>query len=124
LTASATSSQNLFTHVLASQHLRISACRVSVAAGTKASPRAIAGRAAARRARRGCATGVEEKMIAKEIEPLSGNEAKVAPLPVHNKERVFDSRVLFGQSREIRITHNGESYSLRVTRLGKLILTK
>ena len=39
-------------------------------------------------------------------------------------DRVIDSRTLFGPAREIRITHNGESYSLRMTRLGKLILTK
>ena len=39
-------------------------------------------------------------------------------------ERVIDSRTLFGQAREVRITHNGEQYSLRLTRLGKLILTK
>jgi len=39
-------------------------------------------------------------------------------------DRVIDSRTLFGPAREIRINHNGESYSLRMTRLGKLILTK
>jgi len=38
--------------------------------------------------------------------------------------RVLDSQSLFAGAREIRISHNGESYLLRMTRLGKLILTK
>jgi hemin uptake protein HemP len=62
-------------------------------------------------------------MIAKEIEPMPADREKSAA-PVNNHQRVFDSRMLFGQEREIRITHNGESYSLRMTRLGKLLLTK
>lgn len=65
-----------------------------------------------------------EGVTAKEGEPMPASEGKVTAAPGRDRERVFDSRILFGQSREIRITHNGESYSLRVTRLGKLILTK
>jgi len=38
--------------------------------------------------------------------------------------RTFDSQDLLGASREVRIRHQGESYTLRLTRLGKLILTK
>jgi hemin uptake protein HemP len=38
--------------------------------------------------------------------------------------RIVDSRALFGDQREVRIEHNGEWYLLRLTRLGKLILTK
>jgi len=67
---------------------------------------------------------VEEKMIAKEIEAAPTTDKKRSPAPANNNQRVFDSRMLFGQEREIRITHNGESYSLRMTRLGKLLLTK
>jgi len=63
-------------------------------------------------------------MIAKEIEPMPADSEKRSAAPAHNNQRVFDSRLLFGQEREIRITHNGESYSLRMTRLGKLLLTK
>lgn len=37
---------------------------------------------------------------------------------------VIDSRQLFGQSKEIRLRHRGEEYRLRITRQGKLILTK
>ncbi len=38
--------------------------------------------------------------------------------------RELDSHDLLGGARELLIRHNGESYRLRVTRLGKLILTK
>lgn len=62
-------------------------------------------------------------MIARDIEPKPADRATGAPLP-RRDERVIDSRTLLGDAREIRITHNGESYSLRLTRLGKLILTK
>lgn len=38
--------------------------------------------------------------------------------------RLIDSANLFQGARELVITHNGERYSLRVTRNEKLILTK
>ena len=69
-------------------------------------------------------------MTGKDIEALPTHEHAPAhsPAPARRNderaERVIDSRTLFGLAREIRITHNGESYSLRQTRLGKLILTK
>ncbi len=50
--------------------------------------------------------------------------ADAAPAQRCAGERVIDSRALLGEGRQLRITHNGESYSLRLTRLGKLILTK
>lgn len=34
------------------------------------------------------------------------------------------SRELFGEARLVFIEHDGETYALRLTRLGKLILTK
>ena len=34
------------------------------------------------------------------------------------------SELLLGEKNELKIRHNGETYSLRKTRLGKLILTK
>lgn len=37
---------------------------------------------------------------------------------------LFSSKKLFGSRKEIRIEHFGEIYSLRMTRNGKLILTK
>ncbi|NML62151.1 hemin uptake protein HemP [Massilia sp. RP-1-19] len=35
----------------------------------------------------------------------------------------FDSRHLFGHGKSVHIEHEGKVYELRVTRLGKLILT-
>lgn len=40
------------------------------------------------------------------------------------KPRQFSSHDLFGEALEIEIEHNGASYRLRKTSLGKLILTK
>ena len=41
-----------------------------------------------------------------------------------NRVRSIDSQALLGSAREVRIHHQGENYTLRLTRLGKLILTK
>jgi hemin uptake protein HemP len=38
--------------------------------------------------------------------------------------RPLDSQALFGAARELLIQHNGAVYRLRLTRAGKLILTK
>lgn len=38
--------------------------------------------------------------------------------------RVVTSEALFAEWREVRILHRGEEYRLRLTRTGKLILTK
>lgn len=45
------------------------------------------------------------------------NGAKTPPVPR------LDSRALFGQGKSVQIEHDGKMYELRVTRLGKLILT-
>jgi hemin uptake protein HemP len=37
---------------------------------------------------------------------------------------VLDSRQLFGREKEVFIEHSGVRYRLRVTRRGRLILTK
>jgi hemin uptake protein HemP len=63
-------------------------------------------------------------MSADQMEPPLQTGRKPSELAPREHERVIDSRALFGQARAIRISHNGESYSLRLTRLGKLILTK
>jgi hemin uptake protein HemP len=44
--------------------------------------------------------------------------------PGGERVRTIDSAALLGTARELRIRHQGESYTLRITRLGKLILTK
>ena len=51
--------------------------------------------------------------------PLSPPSAETA-----NRVRSIDSQALLGNAREVRIHHQGENYTLRLTRLGKLILTK
>lgn len=38
--------------------------------------------------------------------------------------KTYTSKELFGAAQELTIAHRGESYSLRITSLGKLILTK
>ena len=37
---------------------------------------------------------------------------------------VLDTAALFGRRNEIRVRHNGQEYRLRITKAGKLILTK
>ncbi|MEM6615767.1 MAG: hemin uptake protein HemP [Pseudomonadota bacterium] len=37
---------------------------------------------------------------------------------------VLNSQNIFGKFKEVSIEHEGEHYRLRITRLGKLILTK
>jgi hemin uptake protein HemP len=43
----------------------------------------------------------------------------VNPLP-----KTVSSEALLGQGRQMFITHDGQMYQLRITKLGKLILTK
>ena len=42
----------------------------------------------------------------------------------HREQRILRSETLLQGRSHILITHNGETYQLRATRLGKLILTK
>ncbi|WP_338147695.1 hemin uptake protein HemP [Neoroseomonas terrae] len=44
--------------------------------------------------------------------------------PVLREPAVLESRALLGNSREIAIRHGTETYRLKLTRHGKLILTK
>lgn len=41
-----------------------------------------------------------------------------------NTPRRIDSRELFRDSNQVEILHQGATYRLQITRLGKLILTK
>ena len=59
--------------------------------------------------------------------PLPSGDASLRPaVRAHAApaQRQFDSRALFGDAQEVRITHFGQEYRLRQTRNGKLILTK
>ena len=52
----------------------------------------------------------------------NGNDA--APAAAETSERVLRSDALLQGRSHVSIMHNGETYQLRATRLGKLILTK
>lgn len=49
--------------------------------------------------------------------PTEGNARQTPPITV-------ESATLFKGSEEVRLLHRGQEYRLRVTRQGKLILTK
>ena len=51
------------------------------------------------------------------------DEPKSRP-PYENQRKVYESRHLLGEDKEIFIRHAGEIYRLRMTRQNKLILTK
>ncbi len=40
------------------------------------------------------------------------------------RERVIDAANLFDGASEVRLVHRGQEYRLRITKAGKLILTK
>ncbi|MCV2366683.1 hemin uptake protein HemP [Roseateles oligotrophus] len=50
-------------------------------------------------------------------------EAAALPIGVHVRKRI-SSKTLLGSEREVEIEHGGQLYRLRLTALGKLILTK
>lgn len=58
--------------------------------------------------------------------PPEPNKTALAPgrYLIVDRQLPFRSETLFGGASEIRIEHRGERYSLRITRNGKLILTK
>ena len=58
-----------------------------------------------------------------QTEPLSTAPAPAPQRPPANVPQ-FDSHALFGAARELLIRHDGALYHLRLTRAGKLILTK
>jgi hemin uptake protein HemP len=70
----------------------------------------------------------ERKEIALKPASLPRNEERETTDRILNmkkiREPVYESRNLFGTSREIRIEHAGEIYRLKITKLGKLILNK
>jgi hemin uptake protein HemP len=49
----------------------------------------------------------------------AGSASRAKPVP-----RSIDSHELLGDARQIEILHRGQAYCLRITSLGKLILTK
>ncbi|WP_029918742.1 hemin uptake protein HemP [Nevskia soli] len=58
-----------------------------------------------------------------QTKPLSTAATPAPQRPPANVPQ-FDSQALFGAARELLIRHDGALYRLRLTRAGKLILTK
>ncbi len=63
---------------------------------------------------------MKEKNIKSNLEATGG---MTSPLPGSKKPRI-ESSSLFQGEREVVIVHHEEEYNLRITRNGKLILTK
>ncbi|MEM5311735.1 hemin uptake protein HemP [Paraburkholderia sp. JHI869] len=55
--------------------------------------------------------------------PMPRKSAEPAPAPASDERKLDSAALLQGRS-HVSIMHNGETYQLRATRLGKLILTK
>jgi hemin uptake protein HemP len=58
------------------------------------------------------------------VAPAAKPAAQRTAAPGETSERVVRSDALLQGHSHISIVHNGETYQLRATRLGKLILTK
>lgn len=56
--------------------------------------------------------------------PAESAKAAMKPAPASAGQRVVSSDALLQGQSHVSIAHNGETYQLRATRLGKLILTK
>ena len=54
----------------------------------------------------------------------SGQKSKPSTFQLGNAMRIYRSEELFGSGSAIQINHHGVIYTLRITQLGKLILTK
>ncbi len=63
-------------------------------------------------------------MTASPAERHAANGSDAAPATSETSERVLRSDALLQGRSHVSIMHNGETYQLRATRLGKLILTK
>jgi hemin uptake protein HemP len=60
----------------------------------------------------------------KNVVPSTGVDRNRTSKSNDDRERVLRSDTLLQGRSHVSITHNGETYQLRATRLGKLILTK
>lgn len=57
-------------------------------------------------------------------QPVLPSDPREQSPPLPGQVRVVSSEALFAEWREVRILHRGEEYRLRLTKTGKLILTK
>jgi len=63
-------------------------------------------------------------MSCHDIRPMSPSSAMQAPDSPSTTAQVHDARTLTGGAQTARIVLDGQCYILRITRAGKLILTK
>jgi hemin uptake protein HemP len=57
-------------------------------------------------------------------EKNNSNQGLPQAQPPYPLPKTISSEVLLGRMKQIFILHDGNSYQLRITKLGKLILTK
>ena len=62
---------------------------------------------------------VKARATRRAVTAASGDAGRTGDAPV-----TLDTATLFGGRSEVRLLHRGQEYRLRVTRQGKLILTK
>ena len=62
--------------------------------------------------------------LAPRLLQVAGPAAPLKPVALAKPVKRISSRALLGQNHSLVIDHEGVSYVLRATRLGKLILTK
>ncbi len=61
------------------------------------------------------------------LDPSTSSPVRPSPAPPADEQKrtcVLDSRELFAHCRQVPIRHGSDTYVLRLTRQGKLILTK
>lgn len=66
----------------------------------------------------------EERGARKEDETVQNRGEPGAPARTAHEERMVRARDLLGPERVLRIEHEGQVYTLRITRNERLILTK
>ena len=66
-------------------------------------------------------------MFPTDVSPADGADDRKSSLSAAKETRrpiVIDSKLIFRGENEVRLLHLGEEYRLRITRQGKMILTK
>jgi hemin uptake protein HemP len=66
----------------------------------------------------------ELKNRGSERAPADATGERTAGKVQHGHEPAYDTNTLFGSHRQLRILHRGDTYHLRITRQGKLLLNK
>ncbi|HEY0269070.1 MAG TPA: hemin uptake protein HemP [Methyloradius sp.] len=69
---------------------------------------------------------LDEKLVDTEMTGLSSVQAEAGDLTIvaPNQKRQVSAQILFAGHKELAIMHGTDEYMLRITKQGKLILTK